>query len=256
MLQLRNTPDSDCNVSPAQILFGRPIRDEFAFVNRLEKFSNRNIRFLWRQAWAAKEDALRTRMTRTNESLSHHSRPLRPLVVGEQVFLQNQTGPNAVKWDRTGIVMESIGNDQYWIKVDGSGRLTRRNRRFLRVFTPTQISVKPHKRTPPLLNFANQESRQSSNQEEPHSEWSSELPPSPNSTTEHHNLMDRAILSGNPQILTQRDRVSGETMSEPSPKPNNITSDSSIEPLKISRPKRAIRKPKKFEPETGKWVDH
>ena len=40
MLQLRNTPDPDCNLSPAQILFGRPLRDSFSFVNHLEKFSN------------------------------------------------------------------------------------------------------------------------------------------------------------------------------------------------------------------------
>ena len=40
MLQLRNTPDPDCNLSPAQIIFGRPLRDSFSFVNRLEKFSN------------------------------------------------------------------------------------------------------------------------------------------------------------------------------------------------------------------------
>ena len=35
MLQLRNTRDPDCNLSPAQIIFGRPLRDLFSFVNRL-----------------------------------------------------------------------------------------------------------------------------------------------------------------------------------------------------------------------------
>ena len=39
MLQLRNTPDPDCKVSPAQILFGRPLRDAFSFINRNVKFS-------------------------------------------------------------------------------------------------------------------------------------------------------------------------------------------------------------------------
>ena len=38
MLQLRNTPDPDCNISPSQIIFGRPLRDTLSFVNRLEKF--------------------------------------------------------------------------------------------------------------------------------------------------------------------------------------------------------------------------
>ena len=69
MLQLRNNPDPDCHLSPAQIIFGRPLRDSLTFINKLEKFSNPHVRPLWRHAWAAKEEALRTRMTRTMESL-------------------------------------------------------------------------------------------------------------------------------------------------------------------------------------------
>ena len=37
LLQHRNTPDPDCNISPAQIIIGRPIRDSLSFVNRLGK---------------------------------------------------------------------------------------------------------------------------------------------------------------------------------------------------------------------------
>ena len=90
MLQLCNSPDPNCNLSPAQIIFGHPLRDSFSFVNRLEKFSNPHIRPLWRQACAAKEEALRTRITCTIESLKAHSHPLRPLTLDERVFLQNQ----------------------------------------------------------------------------------------------------------------------------------------------------------------------
>ena len=147
MLQLRNTPDPDCNLSPAQIIFGRPLRDSFSFVNRLEKFSNPHIRPLWRQAWAAKEEALRTRITRTTESLNAHSRPLRPLTLGERVFLQNQQGPNPTKWDRSGVVVESAGHDQYRVKVDGSGRITLRNRRFLQAYTPATPSIRSQQPT-------------------------------------------------------------------------------------------------------------
>ncbi|KAK3699294.1 hypothetical protein QZH41_006441, partial [Actinostola sp. cb2023] len=80
-------------VDPSKIIFGRPLRDSLAFVNRLEKYTNPNIRPLWRHAWAAKEDALRARITRTTESLKAHSRALRPLSIGEQVFLQNPKAP-------------------------------------------------------------------------------------------------------------------------------------------------------------------
>ena len=138
MLQLRKTPDPDCNISPAQIVFGRPLRDTLSFVNRLGKFSNHNVRPLWRQAWAAKEGPLRSWISRTTESLKEHSRPL---ALGERVFIQNQQGTSPNKWDRSGIVVESSGHDQYRVKVDASGRLTSRNRRFLRVYTPATPSI-------------------------------------------------------------------------------------------------------------------
>ena len=141
LLQLRNTPDPDCKLSPAQIIFGRPLRDSLSFVNRLEKYSNPYIHPTWRQAWEAKEEALRSRITRTTESLQAHTRPLRPLALGEKVFIQNQQGNHPTKWDRSGTVVEVLGNDQYRIKVDGSGRLTLRNRRFLRSYTAVSQSI-------------------------------------------------------------------------------------------------------------------
>ena len=141
LLQLRNTPDPDCNLSPAQIIFGRPIRDSFSFVNRLEKFSNPHIRPMWREAWAKKEEALRTRFTKSTEALNEHVRPLPPLSVGDRCFIQNQTGKYSTKWHRTGSIVEACDHDQYLVKVDGSGRVTKRNRRFLRAFKPASVSI-------------------------------------------------------------------------------------------------------------------
>ena len=57
--------------------------------------------------------------------------------------MQNQQGPNPTKWDRSGVVVESAGHDQYRVKVDGSGRITLRNRRFLRSYTPATPSIRP-----------------------------------------------------------------------------------------------------------------
>ena len=141
LLQLRNTPDPDCNLSPAQIIFGRPIRDSLSFVNRLEKYSNSHIRPIWREAWSAKESALRTRFSKTSEALNEHVKPLLPLEIGDKCFIQNQTGNNPTKWHRTGTVVETAEHDQYIIKVDGSGRLTKRNRRFLRAFKPASQAI-------------------------------------------------------------------------------------------------------------------
>ena len=35
--QARNTPDPDCNISPAQVVFGRTFRDAFSFISRCIK---------------------------------------------------------------------------------------------------------------------------------------------------------------------------------------------------------------------------
>jgi hypothetical protein len=158
LLQLRNTPDPDCNVSPAQIIFGRPIRDAFSFVNRLEKFSNPAVLPIWREAWSAKETALRTRFTKSSEVLNEHAKTLTPLVVGEKCFIQNQTGKDPQKWHRTGMVVEVLQHDQYLIKVDGSGRVTKRNRRFLRAFKPASTYIENAPPSTPSSPIADQSS--------------------------------------------------------------------------------------------------
>ena len=150
LLQLRNTPDPDCNVSPAQIVYGRPLKDAFSFANHLEKFSNQNISPMWREAWQLKERALRTRFVKSSEILNRRSRDLPKLSVGERCFVQNQTGPSPIKWDRTGIITEVNPHDQYTIKIDGSGRLTTRNRKFLRQFQPAVMNIQPS--APPMPN--------------------------------------------------------------------------------------------------------
>ena len=58
LLQARNTPDPDCNISPAQVVFGRPSRVAFSFTSRCIKYNNPSIRPTWREAWSQKEDAI------------------------------------------------------------------------------------------------------------------------------------------------------------------------------------------------------
>ena len=60
-----------------------------------------------------------------------------------KVFIQNQTGHKPRRWDKTGTIMECKDFDQYLVKVDGSGRLTLRNRKFLRQRTPIQHHEAP-----------------------------------------------------------------------------------------------------------------
>ena len=52
------------------------------------------------------------------------------------MYIQNLTGNHPQRWERTGTVVEVRQFHQYVIKVDGSGRITLRNRQHLRKFTP------------------------------------------------------------------------------------------------------------------------
>ncbi|RUS76710.1 hypothetical protein EGW08_015537 [Elysia chlorotica] len=131
ILQYRNTSDRDTHLSPAMCVFGHPIRDFIPI--HPGKYQPHAT---WRETLASREDALRNRHMRAAERLSEHTRPLPPLVVGDTVRIQNQTGPNPTKWDKTGIVIEVRQFDQYAIRVDGSGRVTLRNRKFLRKYKP------------------------------------------------------------------------------------------------------------------------
>ena len=249
MLQLRNTPDPDCNLSPAQIIFGHPLRDTLSFVNRLEKFSNPNVR--WRQAWAAREEALRTRIARTTESLRAHSRPLRPLTIGERVFLQNQKGASPIKWDRSGTVVEAPGHDQYRVKVDGSGRLTLRNRRFLRAYTPATPSTKlPLAEPPPPTSSTDQQNSTS------HLFTTVPLPPPEN--TPGQTLPCNTPVA-NPTPIDSLDPPDQGLPSDLPPVAPHIPLTPILQPPPSSqstRPRRECRPPKRFEPETGTWIEH
>ncbi|KAJ8365105.1 hypothetical protein SKAU_G00139360 [Synaphobranchus kaupii] len=119
-------------------VFGRPIRDFIAIVPG--KYRPHET---WREALTAREEALRKRHIRTADTWAEHTKRLPPLVVGDLVRVQNQTGPYPNKWDRTGSVVEVRQHDQYVVKIDGSGRITLRNRRFLRKFSPVRNDLPP-----------------------------------------------------------------------------------------------------------------
>ena len=129
----RNTPDPLTKISPAEIVFGRKLRDT---IPRLDKskniFFNKRVTPTWTDAWEKKELAMRERHQGCQTRLGEHSKALPPLNVGDHVSIQNQSGKKPGKWDRSGMVVEIRDYDKYVVKVAGSGRLTLRNRRYLR----------------------------------------------------------------------------------------------------------------------------
>ena len=138
LLQYRNTPDRDTQLSPAMCVFGHQIRD-FLPVHP----GKYRPHISWRNTLNAREDALRHRHIRAHERLSEHTRRLPALKIGDHVRIQNQTGPHPLKWDKTGSIIEVRQYDQYLVKVDGSNRTTLRNRKFLRKFYPAQNTPPP-----------------------------------------------------------------------------------------------------------------
>ena len=134
ILQYRNSPDPETKLSPAMCVFGRPIKD---FIPILPgRYQPHNT---WRETMKAREEALRNRHMKAAERWSEHTQRLPPLKVGDHVRIQNQVGPFPKKWDKTGKIIEIRQFDQYVVKVDGSGRVTLRNRKFLRQYTPVQM---------------------------------------------------------------------------------------------------------------------
>ncbi|CAG2216566.1 unnamed protein product [Mytilus edulis] len=133
MLQYRNTPDRDTTLSPAMCVFVHPIRDFFPIPPG--RYSPHNT---WRETLDAREEALRNHHIKQGERLSEHTKRLPQLATGNCVRIQNQIGHYPLKWDKTGIIIEVRQFDQYAVKVDGSGRVTLRNRKFLRKYVPVK----------------------------------------------------------------------------------------------------------------------
>ena len=139
MLTKRNTPDSYSKLSPAEIIMGKKLNDALPYLPSEKMFTvNPNIDKRWREMWEMKENALRDRFVRNLEAEHKSDRHLKPLKVGQFVAIQNQHGTKPLRWDRTGVVVMCMDYDQYIVKVHGSNRITRRNRKFLRAYDPSE----------------------------------------------------------------------------------------------------------------------
>ena len=127
MLAYRNTPDPVTRISPAIAMFARPIQELIPVLP-----GKLNLHTYWDKLLDARETTTAARGATELAKWSQHTRALLPLRIGDQVHIQNQTGPAPRRWDKTGTVTEVKQFDQYWIKLSGSRRATLRNR-------PTQV---------------------------------------------------------------------------------------------------------------------
>ena len=72
------------------------------------------------------------RLQTDGKRLAEHSKTQKQIPVGTTVLVQNQTGRHPTKWDKTGMVLENQKHDKVLVRLDGSGRTTIRNRKYVR----------------------------------------------------------------------------------------------------------------------------
>ena len=77
LLMKRNTPDPGCDLSPAEVIFGRKLKDTLPYGGLQAGpmiHTNKDIDKLWRNTWDLKERALRRSYLRNVEKLDKHSK--------------------------------------------------------------------------------------------------------------------------------------------------------------------------------------
>ena len=95
LLLLRNTPDRETGRSPAELLFGRRLRDALPqpYARRQSLVDNGSpVDKRWLEAWSDRESALRARAGRMVDKLDAKAHDLAPLEIGDRVKVQNQSG--------------------------------------------------------------------------------------------------------------------------------------------------------------------
>ena len=133
LMQYRNTPHRDGSGSPAELAIGRCIRDTLPLHQHRYKI-NPN--------WARNLHERELSMNKQNQALKQlydkGSKCLKPLSVGDEVLSQNM---RTKKWDKSGRIIEVKGFRQYLMKMNGSGRLSLRNRRHLQKLNSMSIKT-------------------------------------------------------------------------------------------------------------------
>ena len=137
-LQYLNTPLREINKSPAQLASGRQLRDGVP----THRF-HYHVDHQWKQTLRDRE----AQMTRVANQLMTRSTPrhLPPITPGTPVRIQhNQSNV----WDRTGTVVESLPHRQYRVRMDGSGRISIRNRKHIKPLRDAGGDEAPPDETP------------------------------------------------------------------------------------------------------------
>ena len=132
LLMHHNQTDPVSGLSPAEVIFGRRLRDHLPLQEN--KFQPRAE---WRLEADLREKAYAKRHLLKKEQLLKGSRPLPPLTAGHCVAIQDEAKfGKAGKWTKTGTITQVLPFQSYEVRVHGSNKLTKRNRVHLRQIQP------------------------------------------------------------------------------------------------------------------------
>ena len=118
LLAHRNTPDSATGLSPAQVIFGRNVRDFMPCSP-----GHYQPREQWRITAEQRERAYAKRHIKAEEALTTGSKQLTPLLEGDTVSVQDQTGTTPRRWSKTGQVLEVLEHNSYLVKIHGTNKV-------------------------------------------------------------------------------------------------------------------------------------
>ena len=122
LLQYRNTPLLATGLSPAQILFHRQLKDALP-THR----THYQLHPEWILSAKEREACFANRNKVIEQEYNLHTRPLDALPVGTHVLVQRDR-----RWRDQGVIVATLPFRQYQVRMLGSGRVTLRNRKFLK----------------------------------------------------------------------------------------------------------------------------
>ena len=233
LLELRNSPRADGR-SPAQVLFGHPIRS-LVPVHKLA----------YSAEWQRNEDDCQKKRAELKEKVEYrynlNAKPLPPFRVGSRVLIQDQ---KTKRWTINGTITKVGAYRQYEVKKDG-GKLVWRNRRHLRQRYPIvqQPSTATKQPSQSLQSPATPSNQLTSNDlQTPVSNTHHDEFPTPTLTPnsyntppkrmEHHDI---PVLTPNPPYKIPADIRKNKNISPSKPNSPNSSDTDSVTPLPARR---------------------
>ena len=111
LIQYRNTRIQQLNVSPAQLLYGRTLRDHLPSMSDALCIPPE-----WHRLAEDRERTLAKRHHINIKIYNEHTKALPELYIGDTVTVQNQTGSHPNRLDHTGIIVEVQDHGQYIVR--------------------------------------------------------------------------------------------------------------------------------------------